>query len=481
MTLYQFLLILRARYRVALLVAGLTLLAALALSLLVPKRYTAQTAVLVDVRTPDPVIGANVMQGVVAPSYMATQIDIISGDRVAQRVVKALKLDEDAETRRDWLKATSGRGTLMDWLAKSLQQSLDVRPARESNVINIAFKGRDAESAANIANAFAQAYLDTNLALKTEPARIYAEWFDEQAKSSRARLEEAQTRLSNYQQQAGLVSADERLDYETTRLAEISAQLTTVQGDTTESQSKRGVRRDTVSEVMESPLINGLKADIGRLEAKVQEASVNLGPNHPQMQRMQSELASLRSRLNSETNRISASIDTAYSVGKGRERELQGAVAAQKARVMQFNKQRDELNVYRRDVEAAQRAYEEISKNASQTRLQSLTNQTNIVRLNNAVAPLEPSSPRLRLNLLVAAFGGTLLGIGCALLLELANRRVRSAEDLVLGLDLPVLGRLSAGRGDGGGSGGPDLLSGPSRLALGHMGDMGHSGHGRPA
>ena len=144
-------------------------------------------------------------------------------------------------------------------------------------------------------------------------------------------------------------------------------------------------------------------------------------------------------------------------------------MAAQKARVMALNKQRDELNVYRRDVESAQRAYEEVSKNASQTRLQSLTNQTNVVRLNSAIAPLEPSSPRLRLNLLIAAFGGTLLGIGCALLLEMANRRVRSADDLVHGLDLPVLARLSAaGRGDARSSDGPDLLGGPARLALGH-------------
>ncbi|EJL83834.1 chain length determinant protein EpsF [Polaromonas sp. CF318] len=462
MTLHQFLLILRARYKVAVLIILLAISAALAVSLVLPKKYTAQTAVLVDVRSPDPVAGAGSapIQGLVAPSYMATQVDIIGGDRVAQRVVKMLKLDENPRTKERWMEATEGRGTLEGWLADSLQKRLDVRPARESNVINITYKGSEPEEAANVANAFAQAYLDINLALKTEPARIYAEWFDEQTKASRAKLEEAQARLSEYQQKAGIVSSDERVDYETTKLAELSSQLTTVQGDTTDSQSKRGSRGDTIAEVMQSPLINGLKADVARQEAKVQEVSVRLGENHPERQRAESELAALKSRLASETARINASIETTYRVGKDRERELQGAVGAQKARVLALNKQRDELNVYRRDVESAQRAYETVSQSASQTRLQSLTNQTNVVRLNAATAPVNPSSPRLLVNLLIAAFGGTLLGIACALLLELANRRVRSAEDLVQMLELPVLASISSSTGN-------TRLSGPRRLALG--------------
>ena len=465
MSLQQFLLILRARYRIALLIAAGAVLLALLVSWVMPRQYTAQTAVLVDLRTPDPVTGGT-LAGVVAPSYMATQVDIIAGERVAQRVVSVLKLDQDPDAVKSWQASTEGRGSLQVWLAEGLQRGLDVRPARESNVINITYKGRDADQSAAIANAFAQAYLDTNLALKTEPARIYAEWFDQQAKSARDKLEDAQSRLSDYAQKAGIVTSDERLDYETSRLADLSSQLTQVQGQTTDSQSKRGANADTVAEVMQSPLVNGLKADIGRLEARVQELSAYLGPTHPQLQRSQSELQSLRRRLAAETGSITSSIETAYRVGRDRERELQAAVAAQKTRVLRLNKERDELNVYRRDVEAAQRAFEEVSNNASQTRLQSLTNQTNVVRLNTAHVPLSPSSPKTLLNLLIAAFGGTLLGLGAALMIELAHRRVRSAEDLSMVLDLPVLGRISSAQSGHPGARQP-RLGGPGRLALG--------------
>lgn len=464
MNLHQFFLILRARYQVILLILAFALAAALIVSLLIPSKYTAQTSLLVDARTPDPVSGSG-MSGVIPPSYMATQVDIIGGDLVAQRVVKMLKLDEDQETKAAWQKATEGRGSLDSWIAKDLQSGLLVQPARESNVINITYKGRNPDYVAKVANAFAQAYLDTNLSLKTEPARLYATWFDEQTKVSRAKLEDAQARLSDYQQKSGIVSSDERVDYETTKLAQISTQLTAVQGETTDSQSKRNARGDTIAEVMQSPLINGLKADVARLEAKVNENNVNLGVNHPLRQRAEAELASLRNRLATESNRISASIETAYRVGKDRERELQSAVNTQKTRVLALNKQRDELNVYRRDVEAAQRAYETVSQSASQTRLQSLTNQTNVVRLNSALAPIDPSGPKLSLNMLIAAFVGTLLGVGFAMVLELMNRRVRSSEDLMQMLDLPVLANISSSGSKRRSIGGPGYLALPNGSA----------------
>ena len=164
MSLYQFLLILRARYRLVILVIVFAIAAAMAANWLLPKKYIAQTSVLIDVRTPDTVAGAG-MSGFVSPSYIATQVDIIGGDLVAQRVVKMLKLDDDPNTRKEWQKETQGRGSLDAWLVESLKKNLQVQPARESNVINITYKGSDADGAAQVANAFAQAYLDTNLAL----------------------------------------------------------------------------------------------------------------------------------------------------------------------------------------------------------------------------------------------------------------------------------------------------------------------------
>jgi chain length determinant protein EpsF len=447
MTLQQFLLILRARYKVALLAFLITVATTVVVSLLLPKQYTASTAVVIDVKSPDQVTGM-VLQGMMAPGYMATQIDIINSDRVAKAVVKMLKMDQSPAIQAQWQEDTQGRGELVDWLSNLLQRQLDVKPSRESNVISINYTGNDPAFAAAVANAFAQAYISVNLDLRLAPARQYAVFFEEQTKAAREKLETAQKALSTYQQANGITSADERLDFETAKLNETSSQLTGVQGQTTDSQSKRSsTQGDTVSEVMQSPLINGLKADIARLEAKLTESNVNLGKNHPQTQRMEGELATLKAQLDSEVRKITTSIDTTYQVSKQREQQLRGALAAQKNRVLELNRQRDELNVLRRDIESAQRSFEVVSQRASQTNIESQTNQTNISVLNPAVAPADPSKPKVLLNVLVSIFLGTLLGVGLALVLELTNRRVRSAEDLAEALEVPVLGVVSSASG----------------------------------
>ena len=61
---------------------------------------------------------------------------------------------------------------------------------------------------------------------------------------------------------------------------------------------------------MQSQVIMTLKGDIARLEARLQDNNVNLGKNHPQTQRAESELASLKAKLESETRQITSSIGT---------------------------------------------------------------------------------------------------------------------------------------------------------------------------
>lgn len=440
MTFQQFLLILRARYKVVVFTLLIIVIATLVISLLLPKQYTASTAVVVDVKSPDPLAGM-VLPGLAAPGYMATQIDIINSDRVAQRVVKLLRMDESPVIREQWMAATNGEGELTVWLAALLKQKLDVKPSRESNVINIDFSGSEPGFAAAVANAFAQAYIDINLDLKVEPARQYATWFEDQIKILRDKLEKAQQALSAYQQKTGIVATDERLDYEVAKLNELSTQLTIVQAQTSDSSSKRKSlgNPETLTEVMQSPLINGIKSDIARLEAKLEEGNVNLGKNHPQTKRAQSELASLRSKLASETRQIHSSIGTSFQVGKHKEKELLEAMEVQKKRVLELNGQRDQISVLQRDVEAAQRNFEGVSLRSAQTRLESHSVQTNIATLNPASIPTEHSRPRILLNVLISVFLGTLLGVGLALILELGNRRVRSVEDLAEIIDLPVL------------------------------------------
>ena len=226
-----------------------------------------------------------------------------------------------------------------------------------------------------------RSYIDVNLELKVEPARQNAAWFEDQTKIVRDKLEAAQSALSSFQQKTGIVATNERSGYESAKLNDLSAQLTAVQAHTADSRSKAqsASGSSTLTEVLQNPVINGLKSDIARLEAKLQESNVNLGRNHPQTLRNESELASLKAKLASETQVVSRSITTSYQVGKQTEKDLLEAIEAQKTRVLSLNKQSDEISVLSRDVESAQRAFDGVSQRAAVTRLESLSVQTRCV------------------------------------------------------------------------------------------------------
>ncbi len=430
--------ILQARWKVALLVALVSVATVLGVSQMLPKRYLSETSLMVDIKSPDPVAAMMI------PGTMGTQVDIIRSDRVARKVAKMLRLDESPAMRQMWLNATEGRGKLEDWLADLLQRGLKVTPSRDSNIINLVYQGTDPGFVTAVVNAYAQAYIETALELKVEPARQYARWFGDQAKVLRENVEKAQARLSEFQQDKGIVATDENRDYETARLNDLSAQLTAAQGETRHAQSKQrsgSGAADALPEVLGNPVVAGLRSSIAQMEGKFKEAAGNLGSRHPQYLRMEAELAEMKNRLEAETRHVTGGYTSSSAVGRTREAELTAAIQAQKKKLLQLKTERDQLAVLVRDVEAAKKAYDAVANRFNQTYLESQATQSNIVVLTPGVEPLEPSFPKpFRTMLLMAIALGIMLGLASAYGLEMIDRRVRSAEDLADMLPLPVIG-----------------------------------------
>jgi chain length determinant protein EpsF len=432
MSLSQFFSILRARRGLAAFILFSTLVLALGWVLLRPATYRAIAPVLVDVRS-DPT-NATPLQGMVAPSFMTTQVDIIKSDRVAQRVAQILPPDQPP--MKAWREKAAKQTAPDRWLAANLERGLEVKPARETNIINITWVGRTPAEAARVANAFAQAYLETNLDIKTEPAKKYTVWFDEQTQSARDRLEKAQQKLAAYQEKAGIVTADEKSDFEMTRLNELLQQLSAAQ--------TRGVGGSQAGASDASPLVNNLRQDVARAEAKIAQASATMGSRHPEMLRLQSELAAMKSRLSEESHRVGITAAQSAEGRAERVRALQSAIGDQKAKVLGLNRQRAEMSILKSDVDSAQKAFDTVTASAAQARLQSMSTQTNVMKLAPAVEPMEATGPTSMQAILLGLVVGFVLAVAGALMAELANRRVRTAKDLSMATHLPILATVPA-------------------------------------
>ncbi len=445
MTPQTFLLILRARWWIVASVLAAVVALVTVVSLLLPRQYTATAAVIIDVQGADPVNGT-LTPGALMPSYVATQVDIIQSDRVATRVIKATGMDASPAIVEQWRDATKGKGTIDSWLATALRRNLDVRPSRESNVINVSFTGIDPRFAALIANAFADAYVATNLDLRVEPARQYASFFDERVTQLRKNLLAAQAKLTAYQREKGIAGAS-NYDVETARLADLSTQLAGAQVQSAGSGARSLQASGSAAsspEVLNSAVVQQLRADVARQSAALQELASRLGPNHPQYQQQAAQLAELRARLGGEERQAASAVTSASRADAGREASLRASLNEQRRRVLAASSERDTLTVLQRDVDAAQKNYDVVTQRLNQSQLEAQVQQTNVSVLTPATEPTDPSSPIIRLNVLLAIFAGAFLGVTAALLTELADRRVRSEADLDLP-GIPLLANLSRG------------------------------------
>jgi len=439
----QILSALRARYKAALVAALVAFAGVMMASELLPKQYTAETSVVVDIQAQDP-IATLLLPTHMQRGTMGTQVDIIKSDRVARKVVRLLRLGESEAVKRSWQDATSGRGKLEDWVSSGLQKALTVTPSRDSNIITISFRGTDAVFVAAAANGYAQAYIEASVELKVEPAKQYADWFSEQAKVLRENVERSQARVSEFQQKSGIVVTTESLDFEMTRLNELAAKLNAAQAETRDalSREKSGAGRiETLPDVMQNSVVSGLRTNANQLEVKLKEAEVNLGRNHPQYRRMESELAEVKRRLAAEQGYVASIYSTNADTGRAKEAELRAALEKQKKKLLDMKNQRDEIAVLLRDVETAKKAYEAVTNRLNQANLESQANRTNVSVLTPAIEPIQPSFPKpaTQMLLIALAFAVVLAG-ATAVGLEMLDRRVRSVADLAEMLQLPVLG-----------------------------------------
>ena len=466
MNVHQFLLALRGRFWIFLTLLGGTVAAAVIVTLLLPRTYEATVSLLVDNRD------AQSLTTAAQPireqmGYMQTQMDVIRSERVARKVVEDLKLGQDPGAKSAFAASGAPGGSIEDWIAGGLLPHLKVETS-QSSVIQITYGAGDPRSAAAIANAFAKAYMEVTLNLRTEPTKQAASWFEEQLKGLRKDFEEAQGRLAAFQKQHGIIASDDRVDVENTRLAELSTQALQAQNATFDAESKFRAREktpvDSLPEVLSNPLIQTLKGQVLTGEAKLQELSTRLGPNHPEYRQQKSEIDALRARLSAETHKVVASVESAARQNRSHTDDLQAALAAQREKVVQLRDARDQSAVLMRDVDTAQKAYEAALQRYLVNKVESGASQTNVTVLNAASEPARAARPKVPLNIALGVLVGLMLGLGAVFLLELVDRRVRSTADLEGTLDAPLLGSLQTWQPSGllGGPASPRALPGPA-------------------
>jgi uncharacterized protein involved in exopolysaccharide biosynthesis len=413
----QFLRALFARFTVFVVAVLSVVLAALSASLLMPKSYRATVSLLVDA-TDEQSLG-ELARPFILPqermSYLQTQVDILTSRTVARKVVQDLKLLEDPAALAT-LGLQAGNGPLEDRLVERLLSNLKTETS-QSSVIHARFSCADPGLSATVANGFAKAYIETTLELRVAPTRHAAAWFDEQLKSLRANLEDAQAKLSAYQQEV------------------VSRYIA------------QGGAPDNLPEVWSNTVIQQLKADALRGDAKLKELATRYGVNHPEYQRATAENTALHARLDTEIRKTVAGIAASAHQGRPRDAKLRHARETRHTGIIDRDgaldpSQRNEFTVLQLNVDSAERAYDTAMQRHVVSQIDSRASETNIAVLSPAAVPWVAYRPKIALNVALSLVSGILLGAALVTLLETRDRRVRSTEDLLIASQLPLLAVL---------------------------------------
>lgn len=408
-------------------------------SVFLPRTYSASTELIMEGKVQDRITGESVSA---RSGYMSTQSEIIRSRRVAQRVYEYLP--DDIRQRVDELAAENqeaDKANPAGWLSGYIRRNLVVEPGKDSSVMTITLNAEDPDVAARALNSLAAAYIDTSIELRTDPARRFSKWYQDQLDRLRADLRESRQNLSGFQQEHGIVGMTEQLDLENARLAELSSRLVDAQDQSTQDQLRQG-EGGSASSIPNSAAIQNLRSELARAQAELEDMSTRYGSRHPEYRRQSTEVQSLRESLAREQSIVAKSLESTADVSQSRLQELQAAFDTQKKRVLSLKAKRDELDLLQQEVQMAQEAYNAASGRAQANTLESRLAETNVTVLNEAVAPSLPSSPNIKLNLVIATALGFLLGVAISLLLELGNRRVRSRSDIEDSLGIPVLAYL---------------------------------------
>ncbi|KAF1045983.1 Wzz/FepE/Etk N-terminal domain-containing protein [Xylophilus sp.] len=436
-----------ARRRLVVAVAAATVLLTAAVLAVVPRTWTASSDIYVDYKNTDPIAGRLFSSGQ-DESYLQTQIDIITSQAVAERVVDNLGLRRTAAYQESVAKVGEDRAYAQ--LIRAIGENTRAANRRNSRVIEVAFDAGSPADARDYANEIVRSYMALSAQIASSAARSRSEQYNAQLEKLRAEADRIQNELTRYQREAGIVNINEREDVLTSEISSLTAALVAVQNQRQEALGRqratdallRSTRPEELPEVSGQPAINDLKSKLSDADRRLSEVTGVLGPNHPRVRSLVAERDALRARIAGEAGAAVA----AQRLDPGRlaaqEAELRREIGERQRRLLAQKEQRDRIAAYQRELEGAERVYNAATQKYDELLMAGNISAVNLTVLRAAETPTAATKPKVLPSLAASVVVGTALGLVLALLLEFGRRRLRSRDDLMRGFPLPVLGQI---------------------------------------
>jgi uncharacterized protein involved in exopolysaccharide biosynthesis len=425
----QLLAILRAHRRQAIMIAFVLLVATVIIVKVFPKSYTAQATVLVNFESND---GTRQAPPDLFTSYLLTQVELLQNREVLLSVVDRLALTQDSEFTAGF--RSDGNNTLRDYVEKQLRSNLLVEQGKGIQLLYVSFTSKDRNKAARIANAIVEVYQARESKHGNDSSSGRTQEYSEELADLKGKVTAAEQQMADFRQRTGITDIVAQNDVETQALAALEQQLLAAQNTRRVAESKKGEDQGSSDPVMTSGLIQNLKNQLSTLQAELAQSTATLGPKHPKVVELQSQIAAARHSLDREIQNFSQNNTGTVASSADLEAKMRRAVDEQRAKLVKIRQLQDEGQKLQLELESAQTVYKRALDSYDQVMFASSS------FVSRAAVPLAPSKPNKVLLLLVGAMLAGLIGVAGPVCYELLfNRRLHCRDDIERELALPVL------------------------------------------
>jgi len=411
-------------------------------------------------------------------NYTQTQYEILKSRNLAERVVRRLRLHQhpaylpnEKEREKPWynidltrlwpasekepplqLSQAERDEQAIQLITGAIAGGLKVSPVEYSYVVYLSYESTDRKLAAEIVNAIAEEFINSNLENRLSGTLQATDWLDTRLADLKENLRLSEQALQGFRDREGLVDIEGVTGLGGSELQALSQRLGEARKTRIEAQNIKedvqGMSDASTEELMTIPavlqhqLIRDLKREQSAAERKVAELGKRYGPKHPKMIAARSDLSTANDDLAAEVRKVVSGISREYEVALRNEQQLQSGWEARKSEMQDFNRVEFQLQELQREVETNRKLYDIFF-----TRIKSVSETGGFERphariVDRALTPTSPVKPNKQLSVMLAFILGVLLGCGIAILLDILDNTVKSPDDVQDKLGSPLLGTL---------------------------------------
>lgn len=400
--------------------------------------------------------------------YINTQLKIMQSPRVAYLVAKSLDLEHNsdfgvrpANQNSQTLEVTNGESDdqadmeRLTPLTDTLIGSVEIKPVRETRLVEIHYRHTNKELARKIADTWAEAFITNNLESRYAANKESGKFLEKSIAGYKLKLKESEERLLNYRRANQILDFGEKENTVSERLVALNQMLLQAETERKNSQlayeMSRGVTDvTTLPEVQRDPITQELTKKITELRQIREQLLVEFTPEWPDVKKVEQQLSRLEGELRSSHQRILTTIDNQYRTAISKEDNLRKTFAQQRAETIQQNEGAINAKMLQQEIDTNRQMLSSLLQSQQGVEVSAAGLLKSNIRITKAAAlPRSPVAPKRTQNILLAALLGLIGGVGLVLFLDYINNKIESVEDIDRYMKLPALGVIPMLQGVG--------------------------------